>query len=250
MEGGSEKDEEEKEKGGLSQDGEMAEEEGRKAVGRVGPNMPTKMEQEEHAQTHCPYRSRCRQCVQARARSSPHRVGQGSRKSSEEGVGQAKVAGEAMDYLYMSKADEKASVNPLLVMADEESGSRYARAVGQKGLGDGQEMCWLIQDICAQLRAWGRAGGAGGELIVKPDGEPALLAVKWAVMKHHRGKVTPWQLANDETAEKGLIEGAGKTTREYACVFISQIEEGQLGGQQYATQDMQWGEMEERGTKD
>ena len=61
----------------------------------------------------------------------------------------------------------------------------------------------------------------------------------------------------------GLIEEAGKTTREYARVFISQIEEGigeeveagtplflwQLDGQQYATQDMLWGEMEGRGMK-
>ena len=42
--------------------------------------------------------------------------------------------------------------------------------------------------MCAQLRAWGHAGGAGGELIVKSDGEPALLAVKGAVMKRHGGK--------------------------------------------------------------
>ena len=122
MKGDSEKDEEEKGKEGLSQDGERAEEEGIKAVGRAGPTMPTKMEQEEHAQTHCPYRSRCRHCVQARARSSPHRAGEGARKGSEEGVGQAKVPRVAMDYFFMSKADETTSVNPLLVMADEESG--------------------------------------------------------------------------------------------------------------------------------
>ena len=79
----------------------------------------------------------------------------------------------AMDYFSMYKANEKASENPLMVMADEESGSRYARAVGQKGLVDGQEMSRLIEDMCAQLRAWGHAGGAGGELIVKSDGEPA-----------------------------------------------------------------------------
>ena len=53
------------------------------------------------------------------------------------------------------------------------------------GLGDGQEMSWLLEDMCTQLRAWGHAGGAGGELIVKSGGEPALLAVKRAVMKHH-----------------------------------------------------------------
>ena len=54
MKEGSEKDEEQDLKAGegLSQDGETVEEEGRKAVGRKGPKMPTKMEQEEHARTH------------------------------------------------------------------------------------------------------------------------------------------------------------------------------------------------------
>lgn len=58
---------------GLSQNGEAeegtgqdekeeAEGEGRPSVGR-GPKAPTKMEQEEHARTHCPYRSWCRHCV-------------------------------------------------------------------------------------------------------------------------------------------------------------------------------------------
>ena len=50
----------------------------------------------------------------------------------------------AMGYFVVSKADEKASQNPLMVMIDEESESRYARAVGQKGLEGGQEISWLV----------------------------------------------------------------------------------------------------------
>ena len=45
---------------GLSQSGDAEadeEEERRKSAGRTGPNMPTKIEQEEHARTLCPYRS-------------------------------------------------------------------------------------------------------------------------------------------------------------------------------------------------
>ena len=67
----SEKDEEEKEKEGLSQDGETAEEEGRKAVGRAGPTMPTNMEQKEHAQTLCPYRSWCRRTLRTSKGETP-----------------------------------------------------------------------------------------------------------------------------------------------------------------------------------
>ena len=62
-----------------------------------------------------------------------------------------------MDYFSISEAVGKAFTKPFLVMADEESGSRYERAAGQKGLGDGEEMSWLIEDMCTQLRAWGHA---------------------------------------------------------------------------------------------
>ena len=83
-EGSMKEDSGDKEKEGLSQDGETEETEGRKSVGRTGPKMPTKMEQEEHERTHCPYRSWCKHCVQARARSSPHRAGEEVRKGAEE----------------------------------------------------------------------------------------------------------------------------------------------------------------------
>lgn len=91
-------EEEDKKKEGLSQDGETEEADGRKAVGRAGPKMPTNVDQEERAWAHCPYRSWCKHCVQARARSSPHRVGEEVRKGAEKGVGSAKVPRVAMYY--------------------------------------------------------------------------------------------------------------------------------------------------------
>ena len=76
-------------------------------------------------------------------------------------------------------------------MVDERSGSRYARAVGIKGLGEANSMDWLIEDISATLKSWGHAGGTGGEIILKSDGEPTMLAVRSAVMKYHGGIVIP-----------------------------------------------------------
>ena len=92
---------------------------------------------------------------------------------------------------FIGREDEEASKNPLLVMADERSGSRYARAVGIKGLGEAGSMDWLVEDISATLKSWGHAGGTGGEIIMKSDGEPALLAVRSAVMKYHGGIIIP-----------------------------------------------------------
>ena len=131
-----------------------------------------------------------------------------------------------MDYFFMSRDDESAGSNPLFVMADEKSGARYARAVGRKGPGTADEMDWLVQDISKTLKSWGRTGGSGGHLIFKSDGEPALMAVKNAVMQYHGGVCIPEQPAEGEKAENGLIEEAGKTIREYFCTFLSRIERG------------------------
>lgn len=68
--------------------------------------------------------------------------------------------------------------------------------------------------------------GGIGELIMKSDGERSLLVVKEGVMKYHGGIMIPEVPAKGEKAEKGLIEEAGKTLREYICTFISKIEEG------------------------
>ena len=112
--------------------GESGEEsqEGRKSVGRKSPKEPTRAEKEEHERTHCPYRSWCEHCVRSRARNAPHR-----KSTPEEPLEEVKVPRVHMDYFFMSRENEGASSNPLLVVADEKSGSRYARVVGVKGLG-------------------------------------------------------------------------------------------------------------------
>ena len=98
--------------------------EGRKSVGRKSPKEPTKVEKEEHERTHCPYRSWCEHCVRARARNGHHR-----RQTPEEPLEEVKAPRGRFDYFVMTREGEEASKNPLLVMADERSGSRYARAV-------------------------------------------------------------------------------------------------------------------------
>ncbi len=156
--------------------------EARVARGSKSPKDPTRKEKEEHELTHMPFRSWCEDCVKSRARNAHHR-----KKLAPDPLEEVKVAREHMDYFFMSSEYESASSKPLFVMAAEKSGARYARAAGKKGLGVADEMDWLIQDIGNTLKSWGHAGGAGGHLILKSDGEPALMAVKNAVMQYHRG---------------------------------------------------------------
>lgn len=76
-------------------------------------------------------------------------------------------------------------------MVDESTGEKYARATGSKGLGEGRENEWLVRDMSEELRSWGHSGGHGGHIILKNDGERAIIALRDALAKYHGGKVIP-----------------------------------------------------------
>ena len=130
-----------------------------------------------------------------------------------------------MDYHFMSEEDMKASRNPILIVINEQTSDRYARAVGQKGLGNEGEMDWLIKDLSNELTSWGHNGGAGGKIIVKCDGEASITAVRAALGRYHGGLVIPEEPAKGESRSNGLVEEAGKTIREYAMVYKEHLEE-------------------------
>eukprot|EP00973_Karenia_brevis_P029278 4037810-Karenia_brevis.AAC.1 len=98
----------------------------------------------------------------------------------------------------MSDRDKNTGSNPMLVMVDERTKERYARAVGQKGLGVDREMEWLVKDASTELNVWGHAGGEGGALILKSDSENAIVAVRNAIGKFHGGRIIPEAPAKGE----------------------------------------------------
>ena len=124
----------------------------------------------------------------------------------------------------MSQDEEKACANPLMVTVDETNGNKYMRAVGKKGLGEGSEMDWLIKDMHGELKSWGYPGGGENELILKRNGEPAIVAVRERLSRYHGGKITPEQPAKGESSSNGRVEEAGRTTRSVAKVFKDMIE--------------------------
>ena len=69
----------------------------------------------------------------------------------------------SMDYFYMSQKDEEAKDNPILVVVNESSGEKYARAAGQKGVGSEGKQQWLIKDLCGEMRTWGHQGVGRGK---------------------------------------------------------------------------------------
>ena len=95
------------------------------------------------------------------------------------------------DYHFMSQEDEKACKNPVMIMIDEQTGEKYARATGKKGVGVDGELDWLIKDMSDEWKTWGHQGGTGGCLIAKCDNENSILVVRDKVAKYHGGKVIP-----------------------------------------------------------
>ena len=131
----------------------------------------------------------------------------------------------SMDYFFMSKEGEKAHENLLIVMFDEETGEKYARAVGQKGIGTNQEMDLLIKDMSEEHKVWGHAGGQEGKISLKSDGERAIRKLRDAVGKFHGGIIIPEGPAKGESQSNGIVEEAGKTVRESTRVLKAQVED-------------------------
>ena len=117
------------------------------------------------------------------------------------------------------RSEAHATEHPVMVMVDESTGNKYMRMVEHKGLeGDGDNS-WLVKDMHQELKSWGYPGGARNALIIKSDGEPAIVAVREALARCHGGRITPEQPPAGEHQSNGAAEEAGKTVRDHARVL-------------------------------
>ena len=91
-------------------------------------------------------------------------------------------------------------------------------------MGKAQDMEWLSKDMSNELKVWGHPGGTAGNIILKSDGEPAILAVRDALAKYHGGMVVHERPAVGESQSNGLVEESGNTVREFVRALREQIE--------------------------
>ena len=135
-------------------------------------------------------------------------VNESHRSKSEEQRREDKESGVprvCMDYLYLGEQEKEAKDSPMLVIVDEATGEKYARAVEKKGA---EGMDWLIKDISRELVSWGHAGGIEGNIIIKTDGEHSIEDVRNAVARFHGGRVHPEKPAKGESPSNGAVEEA------------------------------------------
>ena len=140
------------------------------------PSDPTPEERERHNKTHVPYRSWCSVCKRARGREDKH-----LRQTKEErALGLPKVS---MDYAQIEdvvteeqpESEEQVThKRRLMVGRDRWTGYTFNHLVECKGLGDHN----IVKKVTASVDGLGYR-----KLIVKTDGEPAIVAVQEAVAR-------------------------------------------------------------------
>ena len=132
---------------------------------RAAPTQPSREEVEKQMVTHLPFRDWCPHCVRGKPGSKPHK----SNQSVHE------IPTVAVDYMFMhtNQNEQEESGMPILVTKDllncgTGTGMLSASVLVQKG-------------VCAQAtrRLSAEVGKLGhSELILKSDGEPAIVALK------------------------------------------------------------------------
>ena len=168
-------------------------EEGEKVRFRRTDEEPTSREVEEHNVDHAVIRAWCPHCVKGKAAAYGHRV----REDKEH-----KVPRISVDYMFMhhkqSPGEERG--NPILILKDSKTKVVWARAVPQKGV------CpYAVQRMVKDLKLLGHK-----RVVMKSDGEPAIVALKDAVKRESEVEIVPEESPVGEHQANGEVEAAVK----------------------------------------
>jgi hypothetical protein len=181
-------------------------EEAREARPARDPGAPTQAMRDAHAATHLPFRSWCAECVQGRKDAPPHQR-------------QKRVAGEvpevAFDYAFVRRDDEEA-VATLLVMRDRDTRAIRAWVLEHKGA----DLVETVDRAVAGVRELGYRG----RVLIRCDGEPALKALRDAIVKGLPDGATPITTPVGESQSNGGIEVAVRTVKGLLRVHLAALE--------------------------
>ena len=151
---------------------------------------PSHEEREKHNATHLPYRSWCHICVQARGREDDHK------RNKEKQV--EAVPTVVMDYKAFGQDEEDESLTSI-VMRDKRTTCTAAHIAECKGTGDQ----WIVNKLVSDIDDWGYT-----DLILKCDGEPALIQVAEAMKKRRKHPTIIQHSPAYDPAANGVAEHA------------------------------------------
>ena len=181
-------------------------EEARAARPSRDPGAPTQADRDAHAATHLPFRSWCDECVQGRRDAPPH-------TRTKRGVGE--IPEVAFDYAFVRRDDEEDTVT-LLVMRDRDSKALRGWVLERKGVDTEATVDRAVAGI--------RELGYRGKVLIRTDGEPALVALRNAVIAALPEGATPIETPVGESSSNGGIEGAVKIFKGLLRVHLAALE--------------------------
>jgi hypothetical protein len=181
-------------------------EEARAARPSRDPGAPTQADRDAHAATHLPFRSWCEACVHGRQDAPPH-----CRRKRAAG----EVPEVAFDYAFVRRDDEE-EVATLLVMRDRDSKAVRAWVLPHKGAD-------LVETVDRAVSGV-RELGYRGRVLIRCDGEPALTALRDAIIKGLPDGATPVKTPVGESQSNGGIEGAVRIVKGILRVHLMALE--------------------------
>lgn len=181
-------------------------EEARAAKPARDPGAPSKAEQEAHEATHLPFRVWCPECVKGRRDNPPHK-----RISHSE----SEVPVVLMDYCFVRREGEDETLT-ILLMKDQGSRAIRAWVVPHKGADTDGTADRAVQGI--------RDLGHRGPVVFKTDNEPALLALREALMARLPEGAIPVTSPAGESQSNGAVENAVKLFKGLLRVHLAALE--------------------------
>ena len=177
-----------------------ANQEARHPIILTSPCRPSADDVEKHNATHLPYRNWCPVCVRARGKEDAHRRRHGDGLARRRD-GLAKIL---MDYQELKSKPKKDpspddKVVKIIVEKDEPTGMVFAHRVESKGPSDP----WIANRIVQDIEELGRR-----DVILKTDGEPAIVALQRTVAAQRQGITKPENPPAYNPSSNGACEKA------------------------------------------
>ena len=189
---------------------------GRRPKTLKSPVRPSAEAVEEHYATHFPYRNWCAVCVKAKGVEDAHR--RAKRYEQKEFDGELKIVGidyNSIDEKAMSTSEELCKLKTM-VIKDEATGVVFQHVAPKKGPSDE----WLMKRVCRDIEELGHS-----DMILKTDGEPAIVAVQAEVQSRRKARTVPRNPPAYDPKSNGPIEKAVRDTAEHSRALKLGLEE-------------------------
>ena len=170
------------------------------------PIAPSEEAIAEHYTTHLPYRNWCPVCVKSKGKEDKHKTG--ANKLDRDDTGGLPIF--SLDY-----NDIEVDAVKTIVGKDEVTGATIHHKVTCKGPGDE----WVVKMILKDLEELGRR-----DIILKTDGEPAMLALQARIQAMRSGRTVPRNPPTYDPQANGPCEKAVQDTAAHTRALKLSLE--------------------------